>query len=60
VKDRVAILEAIRQTKNFEGVTGSFSFDENGDTDRTDMVGWAAKDGKFVYVQNISADMKCP
>ncbi|HEY7490983.1 MAG TPA: branched-chain amino acid ABC transporter substrate-binding protein [Candidatus Tectomicrobia bacterium] len=60
VKDRAAILEALRQTRNFEGVTGSFSFDENGDTDRTDMVGWTVKDGKFVYVQNISADMKCP
>jgi branched-chain amino acid transport system substrate-binding protein len=60
VKDRSAILEAVRQTRNFEGVTGTFSFDENGDTDRTDMVGLLVKDGKFAYVQNISADMKCP
>jgi branched-chain amino acid transport system substrate-binding protein len=58
-KDRAAILEAVRQTKNFEGVTGTFNFDENGDTNRTDMVGWTVKNGKFVYVQNISADMKC-
>jgi branched-chain amino acid transport system substrate-binding protein len=59
-KERGAILEAVRQTRNFEGVTGTFSFDENGDTNRTDMVGWTVKNGKFVYVQNISADMKCP
>jgi branched-chain amino acid transport system substrate-binding protein len=58
-KDRAAILDAVRQTKNFEGVTGTFNFDENGDTNRTDMVGWTVKNGKFVYVQNISADMKC-
>jgi branched-chain amino acid transport system substrate-binding protein len=58
-KDRGAILEAVRQTRNFEGVTGTFSFDENGDTNRTDMVGWTVKNGKFVYVQNISADMPC-
>ncbi|MGE3540561.1 MAG: branched-chain amino acid ABC transporter substrate-binding protein [Candidatus Tectimicrobiota bacterium] len=58
-KDRAAILEAVRQTKDFEGVTGTFSFDSNGDTNRTDMVGWAVKDGKFVYAQGISADMQC-
>jgi branched-chain amino acid transport system substrate-binding protein len=58
-KDRAAILEAVRQTKDFEGVTGTFNFDENGDTNRTDMVGWTVKNGKFVYVQNVSADMKC-
>jgi branched-chain amino acid transport system substrate-binding protein len=59
-KDRGAILDAVRQTRNFEGVTGTFTFDENGDTNRTDMVGWTVKNGKFVYVQNVSADMKCP
>ena len=58
-KDRAAILEAVRQTKDFEGVTGKFSFDENGDTNRTDMVGWAVKDGKFVYAESISAAMQC-
>lgn len=58
-KDRAAILDAVRQTKDFEGVTGKFSFDDNGDTNRTDMVGWTVKDGKFVYAQSISADMQC-
>jgi len=58
-KDRAAIMEAVRQTSNFEGVTGKFSFDENGDTNRTDMVGWAVKDGKFVYAESISAAMQC-
>ncbi len=60
VKDRAKILEAMRQTRNFEGVTGTFSFDENGDTTRSDMAGYLVKDNKFVHLQNISADMTCP
>ncbi len=59
VKDRAAILEAVRNTKNFNGITGVFSFDENGDTTRTDMVGFIVKDGKFEFVRTISSDMKC-
>jgi branched-chain amino acid transport system substrate-binding protein len=59
VNDRAAILQAMRQTKDFEGVTGKFSLDENGDTNRTDMVGWQVKDGKFVYADSISATMAC-
>ena len=49
----------MRQTKDFEGVTGTFSFDTNGDTNRTDMVGWNVKAGKFVYAETISANMTC-
>jgi branched-chain amino acid transport system substrate-binding protein len=30
-KDRAAILDAIRNTRNFEGALGTWSFDENGD-----------------------------
>lgn len=59
VKDRAKILEAIRATKDFTGITGTFSFDVNGDTTRTDMVGFLVKDGKFELVRTISGDMKC-
>jgi len=59
VKDRGKILEALRNTKNFEGVIGRFSFDANGDTDRTDMGGFQVKDNKFQFVGLISKD-KCP
>lgn len=58
-KDRGKILEALRNTKNFEGITGRFSFDDNGDTDRTDMGGFQVKDHKFQFVGLISKD-KCP
>jgi branched-chain amino acid transport system substrate-binding protein len=59
VKDRAKILEALRTTKNFEGITGRFSFDENGDTDRTDMGGFQVKENKFQFVGLIGKD-KCP
>jgi branched-chain amino acid transport system substrate-binding protein len=59
VKERAKILEALRQTKNFEGITGPFSFDENGDTNRTDMGGFMVKDNKFQFVGLIGKD-KCP
>jgi branched-chain amino acid transport system substrate-binding protein len=58
-KDRARILEAMRNTKDFEGITGRFSFDENGDTNRTDMGGFQVKDNKFQFVGLISKD-KCP
>jgi branched-chain amino acid transport system substrate-binding protein len=58
-KDRAKILEALRSTKNFEGITGRFSFDDNGDTDRTDMGGFQVKDNKFQFIGLISKD-KCP
>jgi branched-chain amino acid transport system substrate-binding protein len=58
-KDRGKILEALRHTKNFEGITGRFSFDDNGDTDRTDMGGFQVKDNTFQFIGLISKD-KCP
>ena len=59
VKDRAKILEAVRNTANFSGITGTFSFDKNGDTTRTDMAGYLVKDGKFQFLRVIGKDMKC-
>lgn len=58
-KDRAKIIEALHNTKNFEGITGRFNFDENGDTDRTDMGGFQVRDNKFQFVGLITKD-KCP
>jgi ABC-type branched-subunit amino acid transport system substrate-binding protein len=58
-KDRAKILEAMRHTKHFEGITGHFSFDENGDTDRTEMGGFLVQENRFQFIGLISAD-KCP
>jgi len=46
-KDRAAILDAVFATKDFDGVTGKFSIDANGDTDSLTMSGVQAKGGKF-------------
>lgn len=63
VKDRAKILEAVRNTKNFEGVAGKFSFDDNGDTTRTDMGAFVVQNGEWKFAYTISGDMfpkNCP
>ncbi len=45
--DRAAILDAVFATKDFDGVTGKFSIDQNGDTSLTTMSGVQVKGGKF-------------
>jgi branched-chain amino acid transport system substrate-binding protein len=46
-KDRAAILDAVFATKDFDGVTGKFSIDANGDTSLTTMSGVQVKGGKW-------------
>jgi branched-chain amino acid transport system substrate-binding protein len=58
-KDRGKIVEALQHTRDFEGITGRFSFNANGDTDRTDMGGFQVKDNTFQFAGLISKD-KCP
>ncbi len=48
-KDRKAILEAIRATKDYDGALGKWSFDENGDTTLSDIRGFKATGGKWVF-----------
>jgi branched-chain amino acid transport system substrate-binding protein len=52
-KDRAAILEAVFATKDFDGVTGKWSFDANGDTSLTTMSGFQVKGAKFEFAQLI-------
>lgn len=49
-KDRLAITEAVRNTEDYEGTLGVWSFDENGDTTLKTMSGNTVKDGKFEFV----------
>jgi branched-chain amino acid transport system substrate-binding protein len=49
-KDRAAIREAVAQTKEVDGVLGTWSFDANGDTTLQTMTGNTVKDGKFDFV----------
>lgn len=50
-KDRAAIVEALRATKDFQGGLGTWSFDENGDTTLRTMSGNGVENGKFVFIK---------
>jgi branched-chain amino acid transport system substrate-binding protein len=52
-KDRLAILDAVAATHDFEGVLGRWSFDPNGDTTLTTMSGLIIKDGRFQFVEML-------
>lgn len=56
---RAAVLDAMRATKDLEGVSGKVTFDENGDPTSYLMSGFLFKDGKYVWQRNIAGDMKC-
>ena len=55
--DRGAILEAMAALDGFEGVTGVFGFNENGDPTVSAMGGNIVRDGEIQYVGAISPDM---
>jgi len=52
-KDRTAILDAVGQTKDFQGGLGTWSFDENGDTTLRVMSGQIIKNGEFQFVARL-------
>lgn len=54
VKDRVAIRNAGRSLQNFQGVTGVWSFDANGDTTLKDLSGVVVRGGKFVFSKTLT------
>ncbi len=54
-KDRAAIRDAVFATKDFDGVLGKWSFDQNGDTTLTTMSGQQVKNGKFEFVTLLNA-----
>lgn len=51
--DRVKIREAIAQTKDFDGLLGKWSFDQNGDTTQTTISINKIQDGKFEFLELI-------
>ena len=52
-RDRAAIREAVMATKDFPGLLGTWSFDENGDTTIKTLSGSQVKNGKFEYVTTL-------
>lgn len=54
--DRSAVRDAVLATKNFNGITGNWSFDANGDTSLTVMSGNVVKAGKWEFVSTLKAE----
>ena len=54
-KDRDAIAAACAGIKDFDGVLGTWSFDQNGDTSLSIMSCNTVKDGQFVFEKFLSA-----
>lgn len=50
-----AIRDALAATKNFKGVTGTITLDENGDANKSAVI-LQVKDGKFVYLTTVEPD----
>jgi branched-chain amino acid transport system substrate-binding protein len=54
-KDRAAILQAVANVKDFDGVLGKWSFDKNGDTTQTNFSFYVVKNGQWVYDSSATA-----
>jgi branched-chain amino acid transport system substrate-binding protein len=55
VKDRGAVVNALRAIKNYDGALGTWSFDDNGDTTMAVMSGNTVKNGQFSFVKLLTA-----
>jgi branched-chain amino acid transport system substrate-binding protein len=53
--DRTAVREAIFETKDRSSVLGTYSLDENGDTDLTDYGVYRISGGELVFDQKVTA-----
>lgn len=57
VADRTAILDIMRGLTDFEGITGTFSFDENGDSTLAFIYGYEVQDGALTNATPITPTM---
>ena len=53
--EREEVIEEIFATEDYEGVLGTWSFDEDGDTSLTELSVQRVEDGAFVYQRTIDA-----
>jgi len=56
VKDRAKILEEVSKIKNYDGLFGTWSFDQNGDTSLTIVSGSRVKNREFVFEKLLYAE----
>ena len=52
-RDRAAILEALRETKEYQGALGTWSFDANGDTTLEVLSGNIVRHGVFEFLSEL-------
>jgi branched-chain amino acid transport system substrate-binding protein len=53
---RAGVVRELLATKNYNGVLGTWSFDENGDTTLTQLSGQRAENGKFEFSRTIDVE----
>jgi branched-chain amino acid transport system substrate-binding protein len=56
-KDRAAILDAMFATEGFNGLLGTWSFTETGDTDAQTISLNVVQDGEITWQENIGASV---
>lgn len=54
--DPKAIRDALAQTKDYMGVTGNITMNQDGDVDKTEAVLKIVKDGKFTFLNNLAVE----
>ncbi len=54
--DRAAVRDAVMKTKDLAGITGTWSFDPNGDTSLTIMSGSIVNNGKWELVTTLKPE----
>jgi branched-chain amino acid transport system substrate-binding protein len=55
IPTRAQVVAAVAQTREFKGVTGTYTFDANGDAQFPMMSIMEIRDGKWVYLRKIDA-----
>jgi branched-chain amino acid transport system substrate-binding protein len=55
IPTRAQVVAAVAQTNEFKGVTGTYSFDANGDAKSPPMSIFEARNGNWVYLRKIDA-----
>lgn len=56
--DRASVSQAIRNTKDFEGVLGKTAFDENGQTTLSTIITYVVEDGKWITLEKSKFEIK--
>jgi branched-chain amino acid transport system substrate-binding protein len=56
VKEREIIRDSLSKISSFEGITGSMSFDDQGDPIKCAVIVRISEDGQFVFTESVCPD----